>query len=176
MSAEAIHSELCLVCDETPMPASSVRGASLSDAPSICSPCRAEHTGEVVLHLPPDARPRDLVVRHFTVRRREFLTGKGALEVLRQWGEALDVAARRMGLLRALLEAGSSDAEAVAEALITGGEMRFKLRERGGSTLRLTSLPPLLARRLAQEVPEIAAGPQLDRPDLLRLLAEARRP
>ena len=175
MSSEAIQSEFCLVCAETPLPASSVRGAALGDLPGVCSPCRAEHTGEVELRLPEGARLDDLVTRHFVIRQREFLPGKGAREALRQWEEALDTGARRLGLLRTLLEAGSSDAEAVAEVLLTGGEMRFNLRAQSNSVLRLTDLSPLLARRLAQEGPEIASGPELPRAEMLRLLAEARR-
>lgn len=175
MTGEAIQPELCPVCEETPLPPSSVRGASPADAPVICSPCRAEHTGEVELQLPRDAHIGALRVRHLTIRQREFLPGKGALEVLRQWEEAMETGAAQVRLLRALLEAGPSDAEQVAHVLLTGGELRFKLRAKGDHFFRLTDLAAPLARRLATEFPQIASGPMLPHAELRRLLAEARR-
>lgn len=171
MSSEAIQ-PACLVCGGYPDLPASPRGDL-----AVCSPCRAEHAGAVELRLPEGARPRDQETRHFVVPRREFLPGKGALEALRQWGEALDTAARRVGLLRSLLEAGLSDPEAVAHVLLTGGAARFKLRAATGGDLALTDLPAPLARRLAEECPEIARGPALPEAELVRLAGRPdRRP
>lgn len=171
MSPEAIH-PTCVVCGGP----AAVSASARHDL-AACSPCRAEHAGAVDLALPRHVAPEDLAATHLVIPRRDFLPGKGALEALRQWGEALETAVAKVALLRTLLEAGLSDPEAVAHVLLTGGEARFKLRRMGRDKLDLYDLPAPLARRLAEECPEIARGPALSDAELLRLAdAPDRRP
>lgn len=173
--AVSASTEPCPLCrEEHVLPPFSVRGASLADEVTVCSPCRAEHTGTVQLRLPLGAAPGEITKRLKDFRRDPDFAGavQAGLSV---WAKALQEGADAATGVLAALE-NRPDEERVAAEFMGApllGDCDFLADpERPG--LKLTGLPPELARRIVETVP-MAEGPPLSVELMAELLRQAKR-
>lgn len=170
-----LRRENCFLCGHHEIREFSFKGASLTDLPLVCSPCRAERTGAIQMVMPSALDPSVLSQRIDPYREKPPAVMSGAIQVaLDVWEKALqDTAHSAKVLMRILTD--RPDEEAVIHALM-GGPLISNLESARPGTLVLTGIAPELARRIATEVP-LAEGPALSpaHETEIRLLVAKRR-
>ena len=164
LSAQGSDGVSCPLCGETADRPHTERGESW-----VCSPCRAEHAGVVVLRIPAKALPPAVVEAagsaRFMGNRRSANLALGA------WAHRLQLVLEEVRAVRAALDA-APDTEAVAHAVMgTDADPQLREVQGDGLALEVSGLPALLARRLVKTT--FAKGPSLSSDAMSALIREA---